>query len=501
MDARINVNVYGVLGLDEGEAHVIRNAGGVITDHAIRSLAISRRLLGTHEIILIHHTDCGMLTFTDDGVKRSIQDDTGIKPGWAAEAFATWRPTSASRSPGSRRTRSSRRRAPCAVSCSTSRPESSTRWSEPGAERTSIGTGPAPGRRVPGRSVSPSSGGPLAEHRPSTSYASATAHYLSEDRRDAVKRHWEEPATRGMIAAVLGALGHDGGLRVLDVGAGTGDALRLLRETVGTATVDYLGIDTDQDMVATASQLHRGQPGVAFVRHDVREPLEAGPFDLVLSTGVPFSHLRHDELRTALAALFAGVPTGHRCAAVVDVLGRWSLEWTPNWDRTTWRYAMSFFAGTDDVPRSEMTFHSRESLWSAVTDAAASAGARVRTAAFHDRSVAVGRHTATAEFDKHVPPYRTLVNRLYAGDTALDIGELTMRTPDGPAPDDVRRFFERFAGAWNDRVADAGVIERALGATAESRTCLARSLRALEHGMQSGLGTAHSLSALLVVER
>ena len=85
MDARLNV--YGILGLKEGKAHVIRNAGGVVTDDEVRSLAISQRLLGTTEIILIHHTDCGMLTFTDDGFKRAIQDETGIKPEWAAEAF------------------------------------------------------------------------------------------------------------------------------------------------------------------------------------------------------------------------------------------------------------------------------------------------------------------------------------------------------------------------------------------------------------------------------
>jgi carbonic anhydrase len=85
MDARLNV--YGILGLGDGEAHVIRNAGGVVSDDVIRSLAISQRLLGTREIILIHHTDCGMLTFTDDAFKRSIQDDTGIKPPWPAEAF------------------------------------------------------------------------------------------------------------------------------------------------------------------------------------------------------------------------------------------------------------------------------------------------------------------------------------------------------------------------------------------------------------------------------
>src|SRR6476646_11327767 len=85
MDARLDV--YRVLGLAEGEAHVIRNAGGVVTDDEIRSLAISQRLLGTREIILIHHTDCGMLTFTDDGFKQAIQDETGVKPEWAAEDF------------------------------------------------------------------------------------------------------------------------------------------------------------------------------------------------------------------------------------------------------------------------------------------------------------------------------------------------------------------------------------------------------------------------------
>jgi len=86
MDARLHVHT--ILGLAEGDAHVIRNAGGVITDDEIRSLTISQRLLGTREIILIHHTDCGMLTFTDDDFKASIQKETGIKPEWAAEAFA-----------------------------------------------------------------------------------------------------------------------------------------------------------------------------------------------------------------------------------------------------------------------------------------------------------------------------------------------------------------------------------------------------------------------------
>ena len=85
MDARLSPST--MLGLDEGDAHVIRNAGGVVTDDEIRSLAISQRLLGTEEVMVIHHTDCGMLTFSDDEFKRQIQNDAGIKPPWAVESF------------------------------------------------------------------------------------------------------------------------------------------------------------------------------------------------------------------------------------------------------------------------------------------------------------------------------------------------------------------------------------------------------------------------------
>jgi carbonic anhydrase len=86
MDARLSP--FALLGLEVGDAHVIRNAGGVITEDEIRSLAISQRLLGTEEIILLHHTDCGMQTFTDDEFRQSIQDETGIKPTWSAECFS-----------------------------------------------------------------------------------------------------------------------------------------------------------------------------------------------------------------------------------------------------------------------------------------------------------------------------------------------------------------------------------------------------------------------------
>ena len=85
MDARLDP--HRILGLEEGDAHVIRNAGGVVSDDVIRSLVISQRLLGTREILLLHHTDCGMITFRDDDVKDEIESDTGLRPAFALEAF------------------------------------------------------------------------------------------------------------------------------------------------------------------------------------------------------------------------------------------------------------------------------------------------------------------------------------------------------------------------------------------------------------------------------
>ena len=86
MDARLDV--HKILGLKEGDAHVIRNAGGVITDDEVRSLTISQRLLGTREVILIHHTDCGMLTFSDDELKAQIHEEVGMKPHFSMESFS-----------------------------------------------------------------------------------------------------------------------------------------------------------------------------------------------------------------------------------------------------------------------------------------------------------------------------------------------------------------------------------------------------------------------------
>jgi carbonic anhydrase len=114
MDARLDV--HKILGLEEGDAHVIRNAGGVITDDEIRSLTISQRLLGTREIILIHHTDCGMLTFSDDELKAQIHEEVGMKPHFSMESFSDLEEDVRQSVARIQASRSSRTRRACAAS-------------------------------------------------------------------------------------------------------------------------------------------------------------------------------------------------------------------------------------------------------------------------------------------------------------------------------------------------------------------------------------------------
>src|SRR5213594_3107901 len=126
MDARLDV--HKILGLQEGDAHIIRNAGGAATDDAIRSLAISQRLLGTKEIILIHHTDCGMLTFHDDDLKRKIEEETGIRPAFALEAFTNRKDNVKSWMGRIKASLFIPNRSASAASSTTSAPASSMRW-------------------------------------------------------------------------------------------------------------------------------------------------------------------------------------------------------------------------------------------------------------------------------------------------------------------------------------------------------------------------------------
>ncbi len=350
---------------------------------------------------------------------------------------------------------------------------------------------------------------------PSTSYEHATSHYLSADRRDPVKCLWEEPFSRTVLARSIRALEPDPSrsVRVLDVGAGVGDGFSLLETAVGETDGEvpdlrglpfsYLGLDVDADMVETARAQFRDRPEVGFLQADVRRELPEDPFDLYMSAGVPYSHLTADEFTAVLTDLFATIHRhGSRAVVVLDVLGRYSMEWAPRWSQSSWDYNMSFFADTESAEAitARMTFYSRASLWECIAEAAGRAGAAVADIEFYDRSVVVGRHTVTGAFNPGLAPYRLLLNRLFDGDVAVDLADLALTPPTQDAPAEIAGFFASFCSAWNDVVADAAVREQRHGVTACSRRGLARALRGVEHGMQRGLGTGHSLIAVVGID-
>lgn len=345
-----------------------------------------------------------------------------------------------------------------------------------------------------------------------TSYHGAAAHYLSSGRRDPVKRLWEEPFSRTMIADAVGSLGLDRSdpVRVIDIGAGIGDGFVLLEgalnvgdkvPAVGGRLISYLGLDIDPEMVATARDQYRDRAYIEFVQADVREELPDDPFDVYMSAGVPYSHLTSEELAAVLCNIFSAVRKNRRRSAVlIDVLGRYSIEWQSQWEKSCWEYHMSFFSDSSEVITAPMTFYSRSSLWDCISEAVQETGISLVNIDFFDRSVAVGRHTATGTFHPGLPPYRLLLNQLFDGDTAVDLDRLAITPPTADVSPEIDAFFALLCTAWNGCVADTTVKERAYGASPGSRRSLARALRGAEQGVQRGLGTGHSLIAVAYVD-
>jgi SAM-dependent methyltransferase len=336
-----------------------------------------------------------------------------------------------------------------------------------------------------------------------SSYHGAQGHYLSARRRDPVKVLMEEVVSHEIFAGAVRRLGlppaHP--LRVLDLGSGTGDGVALLSEPHGDLApimagrgLSYLGLDADAEMVATAASLHRS-PGIEFAVGDMRDGLPEDAFDLYLSCGVPYSHLTAAETEKVLTTVFRQIARNRRRAAVVvDVLGRFSVEWTPNWASTRWNYAMSFFEDVADRIEETMTFHDRGSLSAVIASAADRAGVRPLDVTFTDRSVLVGRHTATRSFNPSIPPYRSLVNELARGSSSVDVEQLRFTAPRTGAPDPVLAFFAAWERDWNAIVAVAGPL-RSVGQARSLGSALLRH----ERTMTRGLGTGHSLTATVTV--
>ncbi|MBP0011963.1 MAG: class I SAM-dependent methyltransferase [Roseofilum sp. SBFL] len=296
----------------------------------------------------------------------------------------------------------------------------------------------------------------------------AVQHYLSKSRRDGVKVEWEEPFSRSVFKYAIAPYSKEKGekLRVLDVGAGTGDGYLLLStllseesELGSSYDLDYLGVDISAPMVATANELYSNHSNVRFECADIRTREFHRPFDVYLSCGVPYSHLTHDELNQALQKIAENACENRsRCAVVVDVLGRYSIEWTPKWKENRWDYCMSFFESQGDAEPTWMSFYAHEQLQEIMQQAADAVGCPVEKFKFFDRSIMVGRHTSTGQFNPELPKYRNLINSLLDPSKETELSQLIFQVELGSAPDYILDFFKKFSGWWNSLVSEAAML-------------------------------------------
>lgn len=291
---------------------------------------------------------------------------------------------------------------------------------------------------------------------------------LSKSRRDRVKVLWEEPFSRSVFQQAITRLNKkkEEKLQVLDVGSGTGDGYVLLStllleesELGSSADLDYLGIDISSQMVETANNLFANHSNVRFECADIRTRQLQQAFDLYLSCGVPYSHLTHEELYQALKVIVANVCENRsQCAVVVDVLGRYSIEWKPKWKESYWNYSMSFFESEGDKESTLMSFYSRQHLQEIMQQAANAVGCPVEKFEFFDRSIMVGRHTSTGQFNPELPPYRNLVNNLLDPSKETELSQLIFQVELGSAPEYILDFFRKFSGWWNSLVSEAAAL-------------------------------------------
>ncbi len=339
-------------------------------------------------------------------------------------------------------------------------------------------------------------------------YVGATDHYTSPSRRDWVKRAWEEPTfIRHLDAAIGRSLAH--GLRadldVLDIGCGTGVGLDLLLAVpllAGTATLRRAtGLDLDDDLLAVARGRFAQDPRITFERGDMTRIPDVGYRDVLLSSGVPYSHLTLAELEAALIRMFSVTVAPDRpTLAVIDVLGRWSIEWTQRWDVTRWDYRMSFFATDVEPVSTPMTTWSGTALTALIERAASAAGVQVVTLDLVDRSIAVGRHTSTGEYTPELPRLRDLVSALADPAVDQDAAALRLMLSLPAAPDAVLALHRDLAEAWNAAL-DAHLAGAAPSSAAAQLT-LAHALREIERERETrGLGVGHSLTAFALLAR
>lgn len=296
-----------------------------------------------------------------------------------------------------------------------------------------------------------------------------------------MRRYWEDRITRETLRDALLPMLRDerrrgDGIRVLDLGSGSGEGYEIvtsvtvppeglrhheIEEPVADRLSAYLGIDLSDAMVEEGRRIYRQEPRVRFQVRDLARGLgpvkhEEPPFDLYYSSYGSLSHLSGDELRRLVrdVAEHASGPF----LFVADVLGRYSFEWQRYWDDgdgTRMRpYSMSYLYPRElrdgaDVERFPIRYWGGPELDGFVREAFGEAGAEVVDRTIRDRSVLVGRHMDTAEFNPRAQPIRGAVNRLHELDSRTDLDTLFFEPVSVPGCDRINRFHERFGAAWN----------------------------------------------------
>ncbi len=406
--------------------------------------------------------------------------------------------------------------------------------------------------------------------------AVSTGHYAKKSglygKYDNVRRFWEDDTTRLFIRPYLKEMvdrkaGRLQRLRILDLGCGAGDGYDLL---TGITVKDvgiyeyavnlinqemlgfYMGVDISADLLAQAREQWGGNDKVVFAESDISEGLDIaeGPFDVYFSSYGTLSHFRAEQAVKLLASI--AKHSESNALVVLDWLGRYSYEWQDLWSANTdeeefMDYRISYIYPPEerdrvDIQSFPLKLVSRDELQRIIDEARSLSGIEIKVNQFFDRSIFVGRHSDTAEYNRHCTPVREAVNSLLEPNTRTDLASLIVDyVPKNGFPQ-LNKYFEGFAMSWNTLVkhtieflseyqegaGNAGgsaehyqfypeplriavetmqkVVDTTGGLLGDSRANmiepqLAYALRRLEMNLQSGLGTGHGLAAILEINK
>ncbi len=296
---------------------------------------------------------------------------------------------------------------------------------------------------------------------------------MINSRYDPVKVRWEDKICQDHYRKMVKRLIESGEkLRILDLGCGIGYGYHLISNILDkNVPIDvnncklldeddieyYVGLDINPDLMGIANDRYKDDEKVTVLHRDfLRDKYPKRPFNIYFSSGVPFSHLNDDKFNSLLEKIFYHIKSfGTSAVLVVDVLGRYSIEWQPQWDEPSWHiYNMSFFSDGNEAEPVYMKFWGEE-LNNFVIKAAQQAGVKAECFDTFDRSIFIGRHIDTGNFNPNTKKMRSMVNELFYPLQRAPLQEMFMNYTYEGSPEDIRRYYKRITYYWNYALATA----------------------------------------------